>query len=128
MSTLTHAAFLAVGVTLFAGAGGQAAPLPTNVAAMKSLAPQSTTEVRWGGVGWRGLGYRPWAGHGWGYHGWSGHHWGWGAAAPGAIVGDGYYGGAYRYRGNAGYPLYDAEYDDEDCAPYGGYYRGDYDW
>jgi hypothetical protein len=116
--TFTHAAFLAVGVTLFAGAGGQAAPLPTNVAAMKSLAPQSTTEVRWGGVEWHG--------GGWGYHPWASH--GWGAAAPGAIVGDGYYGGAYPYRGNAGYPLYDGEYDDEDCAPYGGYYRGDYDW
>jgi hypothetical protein len=67
MSTLTftRAAFLAVGVTLFAGAGGLAAPLPTNVAAMQSLAPQSTTEARWGGVGWHGGG---WGGRGWGYH------------------------------------------------------------
>ena len=40
MSTLTftRAAFLAVGVTLFAGGGGLAAPLQTNVAAMQSLA------------------------------------------------------------------------------------------
>jgi hypothetical protein len=136
MSTLTftRAAILAVGVTLFAGASGLA-PLPTNVAAMKSLAPQSTTEVRWGGVGWRGggwggrgWGYRPWAGHDWGYRGWGGRGWGWGAAATGAIVGSGYYGGGYPYRGDARYPLYDGEYDDEDCAPYGGYYRSDYGW
>ena len=33
------------------GAGAQAGPMPTNVAAMKSMVDQSTIEVRWGG-GW----------------------------------------------------------------------------
>jgi hypothetical protein len=134
-STFTRAAFLAVGVTLFAGGGGLAAPLPTNVAAMRSLAPQSTTEARWGGVGWHGggWGYHHWAGHGWGYRGWGGHGWGWGPAATGALAGGGYYGsryygGGHPYHDDAGYPPYDVEYDDEDCAPYGGYYRSDYGW
>jgi hypothetical protein len=136
MSTLTftRAAFLAVGVTLFAGASGLAAPLPTNIAAMKSLAPQSATEVRWGGDGWGGrgwgehdLGYRGWGGRGLHY---GGRGWGWGAAATGAIGGGGYYrggyyGGGYPYHGDA---RYDGEYDDEDCVPYDGYHRGDCGW
>jgi hypothetical protein len=139
MSTLTftRAAFLAVGVTLFAGASGLAAPLPTNAAAVKSLAPQGTTEVRWGGVGWhgggwggRGWGYHHWAGHGWGYRGWGGRAWGWGPGAitGGAYYGSRYYGGGYPYYGDAGYPPYDDEYEAEDCTPYGGYYPSDDGW
>ena len=43
-----------------------AAPLPTNVAAMKSMVADSSIQVRWGGWGYRGFG-------GWGHRGW-----GWG--------------------------------------------------
>jgi hypothetical protein len=75
-----------------------AAPLPTNVAAMKSTVADSSIQVRWGG----------WRGGGWGYRGFGG--WGAGALA-GAIIGGviassayGYYGGPY----------------------YGGYYSGPY--
>jgi hypothetical protein len=102
MSTLafTRAAFLAIGITLFAGASGLATPLPTNIAAIRSLAPQSATEVRWGGDGWGGhdLGYRGWGGRGLRY---DGRGWRWGAAATAAIGGGyyrgGYYGGGYPY-------------------------------
>jgi hypothetical protein len=117
MSTLTfaRAAVLAAGVTLFTGAGGSAALLPTNVAAMKSLASQSATEVRWGGVGWRG-------------GGWGSRGWGWGAAATGALVGGyfggGYYSGGYPSYGDASYPLE----DDEESVPYDGYRRGGCGW
>jgi len=47
--------------------GPQAGPMPTNVAAMKSLVDQATTEVRWGG--WRdsGCGYVSGYGYGSGY-------------------------------------------------------------
>ena len=47
--------------------GAQAGPMPTNVAAMKSLVDQATTEVRWGG--WRdsGCGYVSGYGFGSGY-------------------------------------------------------------
>ena len=49
----------------------QAGPMPTNVAAMKSMVDQSTTEVRWvggwrgGGFGYRGVGFRGTADGGW---------------------------------------------------------------
>ena len=51
-----------------------AAPLPTNVATMKSTVADSSIQVRWGG----------WRGAGWGYRGFGG--WGAGALA-GAIIG-----------------------------------------
>ena len=56
-----------VAATTLLSAGAQAGPIPTNVAAMKSMVDQNTTDVRWGG-GWRGggFGYR---GGGWGYRG-----------------------------------------------------------
>jgi hypothetical protein len=85
----------------------QAAPLPTNVAAMKSMVADGSTRVRWGG--WRGGGFG-----GWGYRGLG---WGPGAVA-GAIVGGaiasnaygnyggGPYYGAY-YPGYSYYPAYD---------------------
>jgi hypothetical protein len=64
-SSLRTAVLVAAATLLSAGA--QAGPMPTNVAAMKSMVDQNTTEVRWGG-GWRGggFGYR---GGGWGYRG-----------------------------------------------------------
>jgi hypothetical protein len=82
-----------------------AAPLPTNVAAMKSMMANSSIQVRWGG----------WGG-GWGYRGFGG--WGLGAGAlAGAVVGGaiaspyGYYGGPYYgyggpYYGGGYYPAY----------------------
>src|SRR5829696_289675 len=98
--------------------GAQAGPMPTNVAAMKSMVDQNTTEVRWGG-GWRGggFGYRGggfgYRGGGWGYRGGLGYR-GWGyrgyGLAAGAIVGGAiarraYYGGYGGYYGG-GYPAY----------------------
>jgi len=90
------------------GAGAHAGPMPTNVAAMKSMVDQSTTEVRWGG-GWRGggFGYRGvgFRGGGWGYRGGLGYRgWGYrglgygvaaGAIVGGAIASSAYYGGGY---------------------------------
>ena len=49
-----HTAILVASAALLS-AGAQAGPMPTNVAAMKSMVDQNTTEVRWGG-GWRGGG------------------------------------------------------------------------
>ncbi len=98
--------------TTLLGVGAQAGPMPTNVAAMKSMVDQSTTEVRWGG-GWRGggFGYRGvgFRGGGWGYRGGLGYR-GWGyrglgyGVAAGAIVGGAiasraYYGGYGSYDG-----------------------------
>ena len=85
----------------------QAAPLPTNVASMKSMVVDSSIQVRWGG-GWghRGFG-------GWGYRG---RGWGGGAFAGALIAGAiassaygsyGYYGGGPYYGGDYGYyPAY----------------------
>jgi len=74
-----------------------AAPLPTNVAAMKSTVADSSIQVRWGG----------WRGGGWGHRGFGG--WGWGAGAlAGALIGGAIASSAYGYYG----------------APYYGYYPG----
>jgi hypothetical protein len=102
-------AILAAAAALIS-AGAQAGPMPTNVAAMKSMVDQSTTEVRWGG-GWRGggFGYRGvgFRGGGWGYrggYGYRGGGWGYrglgyglaaGALVGGAIASSAYYGGGY---------------------------------
>jgi hypothetical protein len=82
-----------------------AAPLPTNVAAMKSMVADSSIQVRWGGRGYRGFG-------GWGHRGWG---WGPGVLA-GAVIGgaiassaNGHYGGPYYggyYPGYSYYPVY----------------------
>ena len=137
--------------------GAQAGPMPTNVAAMKSMADQSTTEVRWGG-GWRGggFGYRGagFRGGGWGYRGGLGYRGGYGyrgglgyrglgyGVAAGAIVGgaiasSAYYGG---YGGYGGYPSYSYAavpyygygggygYGTSYCPPYGGYAARYYGW
>ena len=95
----------------------QAAPLPTNVATLKSMVADSSIQVHWRGGGWghRGFG-------GWGYRG---RGWGGGAFA-GALIGGaiassayGYYGGGPYDGGN--YPI----------GPYYGgysYYPVDYSW
>ena len=135
-SPLRTATLAAIATLLVAGA--QAGPMPTNVAAMKSMVDQNTTEVRWGGWRGGGFGYR---GVGWGYRGGLGYR-GWGyrglgyGVAAGAIVGGaiasrGYYGGYGGYYG--GYPAYSYAavpyygygggygYGNAYCPPYGGY-------
>jgi hypothetical protein len=94
----------------------QAAPLPTNVEAMKSIVADTSIQVQWGG--WRGRGWGRGFG-GWGYRGW-----GWGPAAlAGALIGGAiassaypYYGGPY-YGAYTYYPAYAVPY-------YGPYYYG----
>ena len=138
-----RAAILAATAALLSS-GAQAGPMPTHVAAMKSMVDQSTTEVRWGG-GWRGggFGYRGvgFRGGGWGYRGGLGYRgWGYrrlgygvaaGAIVGGAIASSAYYGGYGDYYG--GYPAYSdaaVPYYGHDgggygygcgCPPYGGY-------
>src|SRR5258707_15894416 len=64
-----------------------AAPLPTNVASMKSMVADNSIQVRWRGGGW---GYRGFGG--WGYRGG-----GWGAGAlAGALIGGAIASSAYR--------------------------------
>ena len=143
LSSLRTAVLAATGALISAGA--QAGPMPTNVAAMKSMVDQGTIEVRWGG-GWRGggFGYR---GGGWGYRGgglgYRGVGWGYrgglgyrgtgyrglgygvaaGAIVGGAIASRGYYSGYGGYYGG-GYPCsysYAAvQYDDGGDYGYGG--------
>src|SRR5215212_6538857 len=113
-SSLCTAILAATAALLSAGA--QAGPMPTNVAAMKSMVDQNTTEVRWGG-GWRG-GYR-----GLGYGLAAGALVG-GAIASSAYYGGGYYGDSYAaapygYGGGYGYGYGGGSY----CPPYGGYAR-----
>jgi hypothetical protein len=110
------------------GAGAQAGPMPTHVAAMKSMVDQNTTEVRWGGggFGYRGVGFR---GGGWGYRG-IGYGVAAGAIGGGAIASRTYYGGYSGYY--SGYPScsYAAVpnygygggygYGSDYCEPYGG--------
>src|SRR5712671_688157 len=103
-------AFLAATAALLS-AGAQAGPMPTHVAAIKSMVDQNTTEVRWRGGGWGyrgGYGYRGgvgYRGYGYGYRGL-----GYGAVAGGAIARRGYYGGYYGGDGGDG-----------DYGDYGGY-------
>jgi hypothetical protein len=59
-----------------------AAPLPTNVAAMKSMAADGSVQVRWGHWGWRRGGSRSWertqepAAYAFGYsRPYHGYHW-----------------------------------------------------
>jgi len=97
-----------------------AAPLPTNVAAMKTALDTPVLQVRYG---------RWYGGRGWGYRGYRGWGWGAAAAAAGAVVGgaiarSAYYGDAYPYYGS-GYPYggsyaYSSGYASDYCAPYGG--------
>ena len=134
LSSLRTAILAATAALL--GAGAQAGPMPTNVAAMKSMVDQSTIEVRWGG-GWRGggFGYRGvgFRGGGWGYRGGLGYRgvgyrgWGYrglgygvaaGAIVGGAIASSAYYGG---YDGYYGGDLYDS-YAAVPAYGYGGGY------
>jgi len=86
-----------------------AAPLPTNVATIKSMIADSSIQVRWGG----------WRGGGWGYRGFGGgfgyrRGWGWGAGAlAGAVIGGAIASSAYGYYGGPAY--------DYGGPPYGGY-------
>ena len=140
-------AILVAAATLL-GAGAQAGPMPTNVAAMKSLVDQNTTEVRWGGgwrgggFGYRGVGFRGggWAyrGGGWGYRG-LGYGLAAGALVGGAIASRGYYGGYGGYYDSDpyesyaavpyGYGGYGGGYGyGGNCPPYGGYAARYYGW
>jgi hypothetical protein len=79
-----------------------AAPLPTNVATIKSMVADSSIQIRWGG--WRG---------GWGHRGFGG--WGWGAGAlAGAVIGGAIASSAYGYYGGPAYGY--------GGPPYGDYY------
>jgi hypothetical protein len=116
--TSRRTAFLAATAALLS-ASAQAGPMPTNIAAIKSMVDQNTTEVYWrGGYGYRSVGYR---GGGWGYRGGYGYRgWGYrglgyGAVAAGAIARRSYYGGYY----GGGYPSYSYA-----TIPYG--YEGGY--
>ena len=138
-----------LGATLLS-ASAQAGPMPTNVAAIKSMVDQNTTEVRWrggGGYGYRGVGYR---GGGYGYRGglgyrgvgYRGYGLGYGVAA-GAIVGGAiarrsYYGYSGGYGYSSGYPAYSYAavpqygygggygYGTAYCPPYSGYAAASY--
>jgi hypothetical protein len=127
---LVKAVFLAALAITTTGAfapQGEAAPLPTSIAAMKATLDTPVVQVRhgrWHG-GWSyrgGAGYRGWGHRGWGYGGW-----GLGGVAAGAIVGgaiarSAYYGGAYPYYD--GSVAYGSGYADDYCSPYG--YEGNY--
>ena len=135
LSSSLRTAILAAAAALLS-AGAQAGPMPTNVAAMKSMVDQNTTEVRWGG-GWRGggFGYRGvgFRGGGWGYrggYGYRGGGWGYrglgyglaaGALVGGAIASSAYYGGGYYGDSYAAAPY--GYGGGSYCPPYGGYAR-----
>lgn len=138
MSTLKTTFAVLVASAVMAGTSGssQAAPLPTNIAAMKSMVATDTVQVRWGGWRGGGLGYRGgfahagWGYRGLGYRGWGRRPYGWGVAAAGAVIGGGlvssaYYGssyGSYPYYGHSGYG---AGYGYDRCPPgYGAYGYG----
>lgn len=118
---------------LLSGTVAQAGPLPTNLATMKSMVDQTTTEVRWVGGGRGGYGYR---GGGWGYRGgWGNRGYGYrglgyglaaGAIVGGAIARSAYYGYGGSYGGGGyygGYPAYGYSYP---AASYYGYGGGNY--
>jgi hypothetical protein len=120
-----RAAILVAAATLLS-AGAQAGPMPTNVAAMKSMVDQNTTEVRWVG------GYRV----GWGYRR-LGYGLAAGAIVGGAIASSGYYGGYGGYYGADPYYSYAAVpygygggygYGGCGCPSYGGYAARYYGW
>ncbi|MEO8317191.1 MAG: hypothetical protein ABI561_02590 [Bradyrhizobium sp.] len=128
-------------ISVFASPG-EAAPLPTNVAAVKAALDAPVLQVRYGRwAGGGGWGHRGWGGgyRGLGYGGYRGYRGlGWGAAAAGAVVGGaiarsayygGYYGDGYGY-GGGGYGYGggyggDYGYASDYCPPgHGGYYSG----
>jgi hypothetical protein len=116
---------------LLSGTVAQAGPIPTHLVTMKSMADQTTTEVRWvggwrGGYGYRGVGY----GYrgGWGYRGYGYRGLGYGVAAGavvgGAIARGAYYGGYGGYYGgyHGGYPASGYSYPAASNYGYGGNY------
>src|SRR4051794_13591565 len=134
LSSVRTAILAATASLLAAGAG--AGPMPTNVAAMKSMAEQNTTQVQWrggfrgGGGGYRGGGFRGggfgyrsagFRGGGFGYrgggfrgggYGYRGGGWGYrgvGYGVAGAVVGGAIARSAY-YGGYGGYGAYDGGY------------------
>jgi hypothetical protein len=115
------AAFVAALAVTNAGAftsRAEAAPLPTNVAAMKAALDTPVVQAgygRWHG-GW---GYRGWGGYGgWGNRGWGYRGWGLRSAYYGNYP---YYGRGYAESGG---------YADDYCPPYGdaGFYPGHRAW
>jgi hypothetical protein len=99
------------------GSSAQAAPMPTSVGKLGTMANSNVSTVQYRravGGGWRGgwrggYGYR---GYGWRGYGYRGYGWGWGwpyygaAFATGLAIGAApyYYGGYPAY----GYPVYEA--------------------
>jgi len=132
MSTPKTTFAVLVAGAVIAGATGssQAAPLPTHIAAIKSMLGTDAVEVRWGGWGggFRGGGWGGgFRGGGWGYRGGWGHRpFGWGAAAAGALIGGALVGGAYYGSYYGSYPYYGGGYAYQNCPPYGGYGYGGY--
>jgi hypothetical protein len=129
MNFITAAAVAAFGISTVGATHSpvNAAPLPTNVAAMKISADEPLLHVRYGR--WGG-GYRGWGGgyRGWGYRGYRG----WRGVAAGAVVGGAiarstYYGDGYPYYGDGdsygdGY-AYSGGYTSDDCPPHAYYSR-----
>jgi hypothetical protein len=92
ITSMLSAALVASQVSL-----ASAAPLPTNVASMKSIAANARTQVYWRG-GWGGWGWGPGAGF-----------------VAGAIIGGAIASGGYGYYGAPYYDVYPT-------YPYYGYY------
>src|SRR3954447_24730848 len=84
LSSLLRTSLLA-GAASLAVSGAGAGPMPTHVAAMKSMAEQNTTQVQWRGGGFRGGGFGVRGG------GFRGGGFGYGGA--------GFRGGGFGYRG-----------------------------
>ncbi|MDE5444279.1 hypothetical protein GWG65_23075 [Bradyrhizobium sp. CSA207] len=142
---VAFAAILTAAGTMISVPESEAAPLPTNVGAMRAALDNDVVKVRYGGWGYRGgwgggyrgagLGYRglSYRGVGYGYRGYGYRGYGYrglGAGAAvvgGAIASSGYY-GAYPYY-DGGYASYGGEYGYDYCPPntysaygsYGGY-------
>jgi hypothetical protein len=101
-----------------------AAPLPTNVTAMKSMVRESSIQVQW--RGWRGSGWGYRGVGGWGYRDW---RWG-GAALAGAVIGGMIASNAYGYYdvpySNGYYPWGNSYYPSYVVVPAPGYYVSPY--
>ena len=131
------AAIFTVASAMISVPGSEAAPLPTNVGAMRATLDSDVVKVRYGGLGYRGgwgggyrgaglgyrglgyrgvgYGYRGYGYRGYGYRGYRG--WGAGAVVAGAVVGSAITSSAYY----GAYPSYGGGY-----SPYGGGYGYDY--
>ena len=126
-------AALSVAATSAVALRADAAPLPTNVAAIEAALDSPIVQARYGrGYGGWGGGYRGWGYRGgWGHRGWGYRGWGLGAAAVGgAIASSAYYGGSPYYGGDdyGDAYTYGGGYAPEYCPPSRGYYRSYYGW